>query len=125
MITHSVFVLKMKMYEFIKTTNQSLKDMIFSPLYQVDLIYDMNKTELYDLISNDIICIGDLNDCWGQGLEEPYVIFKNVKITSSNLTLMKGSTLKITIPNTNISFIKFKSSEEEFNELYINGKLLR
>ena len=78
----------------------------------------MNKTELYDLISNDIICIGDLNDCWGQGLEEPYVIFKNVKITSSNLTLMKGSTLKITIPNTNISFIKFKSSEEEFNELY-------
>ena len=104
--------------DFIKSTNQALKDYDFSPLYQVDLVYDMNKTELYNSISSDIMGIGDLNDCWGQGLEEPYVIFKNVKITSSNLTLMKGSTLKITIPNTNISFIKFKSSEEEFNDLY-------
>ena len=31
---------------------------------------------------------------------------------------MKGSTLKITIPNTNISLIKFKSSEEEYETLY-------
>ena len=104
--------------EFLSVTNEALKDCDFMPIYDVDIIYDFNNIDNYALLDADVLEIGGMDDCWGQGIEEPFVVFENVKVTASNLTLMKGSTLKITVQNSNLSFIKFKSSEEEFDALY-------
>ena len=104
--------------EFLSVTNEALKDCDFMPIYDVDIIYDFNNVDNYVLLDADVLEIGGMDDCWGQGIEEPFVVFENVKVTASNLTLMKGSTLKITVQNSNLSFIKFKSSEEEFDALY-------
>ena len=61
--------------------------------------------------------IASLKDYWGQGIPEPYVAIEKIKVNSSNIQLLKGTTLKITLPN-NISLIKFKSNEEEYENLY-------
>ena len=45
-------------------------------------------------------------------------MIKNLKVSSGNIQLLKGGTLKITIPNTNISLINFKSNQEEYDSLY-------
>ena len=48
------------------------------------------------------------------------VALENVKITEDNLFLLKGSTLKFSILDNQgrkIEFIKFGSSEEEYNSL--------
>lgn len=45
-------------------------------------------------------------------------MIKNLSVTKENLTLMKGTTLKITLPNSEVTLIKFGSSNEEYEELY-------
>ena len=49
-------------------------------------------------------------------MDEPLVAIKNVSITKDNINLF-GSTLKISLPE-NISIVKFKSSQDEFDVLY-------
>ena len=97
---------------FIKYANTQLKDYDFSPCYNVDFIF--NSETLQGYIISDI---ASLKDYWGQGFSEPYVAIEKIKINASNIQLLKGTTLKITLPN-GITLIKFKSSEEEFNSLY-------
>ena len=53
-------------------------------------------------------------------MPEAFVVLSNIKVNASNLKLMspdKNPTLKITLPN-GISLIKFKSSQEEYDNLY-------
>lgn len=100
---------------FINYSNDSLADFDFTPCYKVDFIYVGN-----DFNGKDIIKIAELKSLWGQGVEEPLVAIENIKLTSSNVTLMskdKSPTLKITLPN-GTSLIKFKSSQEEYEKFY-------
>jgi hypothetical protein len=51
------------------------------------------------------------------------ICVENLKVTKENLTLMspdKKPTLKITLPNK-LSFIKFGSSQEEYEKLLSEG----
>ena len=52
---------------------------------------------------------------WGQEVDEPLIVVNNIAITEDKINLF-GSTLKITLPN-NVSAVKFKSSQEEFDKL--------
>ena len=100
---------------FINYSNDSLANFDFTPCYKVDFIYAGN-----DFNGKDIIKIAELKSLWGQGVEEPLVAIENIKLTSSNVTLMskdKSPTLKITLPN-GTSLIKFKSSQEEYEKFY-------
>lgn len=92
-----------------------LKDMDFTPSYKVDFIYSAN-----DFKPNDILSIGEMKSLWGQDLSEALVAIEGIHITKDNLTLMskdKNPTLKITLPN-GVTCIKFKSNEEEYNQLF-------
>lgn len=103
-----------KFNDFFTMVEYKLKDFDFSPNYKVDFIYGMR-----DCQTKDILEIANLKSLWGQGVEEPKLVFENIKITSNNLTLMspnKNPTIKITLPS-GISCIKFKSSQEEFDKL--------
>lgn len=104
--------------DFTAYANYHLKDFNFDACYRVDIIYNAN-----DIQSNSILEIAGLKSLWGQGIEEPYIAIENIKVSKDNVILMskdKNPTLKITLPN-GISLIKFKSSEEEFNNLYSEG----
>lgn len=100
---------------FIASTNQALEGFDFTPMYSVDFIYDA-----LELTDEEILSIAEMKCLWGQGLEEAEVAVKNIKIHQGNIMLLspdRNPTLKITLPN-GISFMKFKSSEEEYNKLY-------
>ena len=98
--------------QFIKLTNELLKDKDFIPVSKVDFIWNSNTVN-----PQDILEIADLHKIWGQKLEEPLIVLKDVKIYQENIQLLKETTIKITLPN-GISLIKFNSNEDEFNELY-------
>ena len=96
---------------FLIYSNAILKDADFSPVYEVDLVFPSNKID-----TNDILEIADAKDIWGQGIEEPLVMFEKVLVTQENIQLFGGTTLKITLPD-NLSMVKFKSSQEEYENL--------
>jgi single-stranded-DNA-specific exonuclease len=104
--------------EFIRLTDTRLKDIQSEPLYYVDYIF-----KGVDVKPAAILGIADLNDIWGQDMDESLIAIENLKVTKENLTLMspdKKPTLKITLPNK-ISLIKFGSSQEEYDNLCTEG----
>lgn len=100
---------------FINYADETLKEIEFSPSYKVDFIYSPSV-----LNAKDILDIGDIKHLWGQNIDEPLIAVENVAVTKDMITLMsrdKKPTLKIQLPN-GVTCIKFKSSEEELNNLY-------
>lgn len=97
---------------FIKETNEELKDCTFAPSYLVDYIWDVNEVDI-----DTILSLAELNTIWGQGLEEPEIVIKDILITKDNLKLMGADKawplLKLTLPN-GVECIKKYSSKEEF-----------
>lgn len=103
-----------KLNEFIDYCNFNLKDYKFTPTYKVDKIFNKEFKE------DEILKVAEFKGIWGNGIEEPLFAIENINISKDNLKLMsanKNPTLKITLPN-GVDLIKFKSSEEEFQQLY-------
>lgn len=98
--------------DFITWSNKKFENIDFTAKYDVDFIY---QSQLVKGI--DILDIASYKELWGQGISEPFVVIENVNITKNNIALMKRNTLKITLPNEKMSFIKFGSSEEEYEKL--------
>ena len=90
----------------------------FAPVYKVDLEFDAGEIDGLDILS-----LGDLKPIWGEGVEEPKIFVKNLKVNTSNLDLLKGSTIKITPVNRedNLSYIMFKAEEGVYDMLNTNG----
>ena len=100
--------------DFIDYSNEALANFDFTPCYKVDFIFNAN-----DFNGKDILDIAALKSIWGQGIDEPYIAIEKIKATSANTVLMspdKNPTLKIILPNKT-SLIKFKSSQEEYENL--------
>jgi single-stranded-DNA-specific exonuclease len=105
-------ILNENIEEFIHTSNEELANYNFNPCYKIDCIFEGKHFN-----ADEVLTIGNLSSVWGQGVEEPLVLIKNLPVTKDKLTLMKGNTLKIQLDN-GCSLIRFKSSEEEYNALY-------
>ena len=103
---------------FISATDIALANMESEPLYYIDYIF-----KGVDVKPETILDIANLEDIWGQDMDESLICVENLKVTKDNLTLMspdKKPTLKITLPNK-LSFIKFGSSQEEYDNLCTDG----
>ena len=103
---------------FISATDVALANMESEPLYYIDYIF-----KGVDVKPETILDIANLEDIWGQDMDESLICVENLKVTKDNLTLMspdKKPTLKITLPNK-LSFIKFGSSQEEYDNLCTDG----
>ena len=100
---------------FTDYANRELANFDFTPKYYIDLEYDANY-----LIPADVMNVANFDNLWGQGIEEPFILVKNLKVSKDNIALLKETTLKITIPadGQDISLIKFGSSKSEFESLY-------
>lgn len=100
---------------FINWCNEQLKDFEFTPKYKVDFIYDAknvkdNETDFYNLM--------EYSNLWGQDVQAPLIAIENVMLTQYNIDLMKGTTLKVELPNDcGVNLIKFKTSAEEYEVL--------
>ena len=70
-------------------------------------------------LKNDFESLADYKHIWGQEVEAPKIIIENINVNKDNLALMKGTTMKI-IPSgqPEIDLIKFKVSEQEYENLY-------
>lgn len=98
--------------KFIEETDKTLKDMPDEAIYHVDYIWRAN-----DVDPQAIIDIGEMDEFWGKDVDEALVAVTGVQVTKDNIVMMKSNTAKITLPN-NVSVIKFRMSDEEFNQLY-------
>lgn len=100
---------------FIQWSDEVLANIDFTPCYKVDFIYSAQT-----LRPNDILDIGGMKHLWGQNVGEAMIAVEGIAVTKDNMSLMsrdKNPTLKITLPN-GVACIKFKSSEEEFKNLF-------
>lgn len=98
--------------KFIQYSEETLQGMTLEPCTLVDYIWAAN-----DIRVKDVTDIGNLDAFWGQEIPEPYVAIEGINITKDKVTLLEsGPTLKIALPN-GITCLKFKSSEEEYEEL--------
>ena len=112
---HGLSISNENLFKFIDYCNQELKDVEFTPDYRVDFIWQYS-----DILAKNILDIGNLKHLWGKDVEEALVVIKGIRITANNLHLMakdRNPTLKIDLKD-NIKAIKFKSGEEEYNNLY-------
>jgi len=94
---------------FISKTNEYYKNLDMSPTYWVDYNWNSNQID-----SKILLDLADLN-IFGQEIPEVFVAIKDVSLSESNVTLMspdKHPTIKIQIGD--VSIIKFKSSQEEY-----------
>ena len=94
------------------------ENMNFTQEYPVDFELDMFEVDS-EKAYRFVMMLGEVCEkgLWGNGLSEPYVVFKNVKVGSFEATLLspnKKPTLKIEKPYC--TFMKFGSSQEEANQ---------
>ena len=99
--------------KFIEFSNKDLDYGNAHKEYDVDFIIDYE-----DLDSDMILEIAKLEKFWGTGLQEPFIMFKNVIIDRTKKFLMKGNTLKLMAKD--IPCIKFRAPEGAFEELAPN-----
>lgn len=100
---------------FITSTNSALEGFDFTPIYNVDFIYKSDE-----LTPDEVIDIAGMKSLWGQGVEEAEIVVEGIKVHKDNIRILspdKNPTLKIMLPN-GINFMKFRSSEEEYDKLY-------
>ena len=98
---------------FLKATDAALVNMSQEPIYYVDYIFEGSSIK-----SQYILDIASLEDLWGQGLTEPFVAIKNLRISKDMVTVYrkKDNTLKITLPNK-VCIMLFKASDELCDKL--------
>lgn len=100
---------------FIAWTEKALKDFEFSPSEDVDFVYTAE-----DFNGKDILDIAAMKVLWGQGIPEAKIVIKGLRVPKEKIILMARDTkptIKISLSN-GVDCIKFKSSEEEFEEFY-------
>ena len=98
--------------KLINYLDEKYADIDFSPCYFVDL--ELHRAD--NNLNQTILDIGALYDYWGQGVAEPLVAITNVNVTADNVDLYKANTLHIGFGD--LSFIKFKASDEEYENLH-------
>lgn len=104
---------------FLEKFNEQYKDIDQTPVYWVDYIWNSRTID-----GGRILDIGGLN-IYGQEIPESLVAVEDIALNSSMITLMspdKHPTLKIQVGG--VSIIKFKSSQEEYEEFCGENKVL-
>lgn len=89
------------------------------PVYWVDYIWNRDQIDC-----SKILDIADFN-IYGQNIAESNIALVDISLSEENITLMsrdKNPTIKVQVGG--LALIKFKSSEEEFNEFIKPNQIL-
>ena len=98
----------------IQYANETYKDFDFSPTYKVDFILHNVEPQLI----NNIV---DENYLWGTGVDEPLIALEGLRLYGPKLNLYgvaKGNPTLVYNLDDGVGVIKFKSSEQEYENLY-------
>lgn len=102
--------------------NELLKDEIIEDVYKVDYEIPIGR-----LKEKHITQVGKWADIWGNTLEEPLFAITDIYIPTKNIQLLgdKGNIIKIekTVGSQTITFIKFFTNEEEYNNMILKKKV--
>ncbi|AXF52518.1 MAG: single-stranded-DNA-specific exonuclease [Caudoviricetes sp.] len=104
------FIKESNIKNFIKNTNEILKDMPSEPIYRVDYIFDGINVD-----GDKVLDIADLDYLWGKDIQPSLIAIEGLKITNDMVTLYKKNnniTIKITLPN-NVSLLIFKANDND------------
>ncbi len=121
---HSAFGISIpdsKLDDFIKDTNEKYKDVSKEPVYWVDYVW---KTQ--DQFGEIVKTIAGMDKYWGQDIPKATVVVKDIPLRGQNIQLLspdKHPTIKISLKN-GVDLMKFKSSEEEYEEFSKDNKIL-
>ena len=90
--------------------NELLKDIDFDKIYKVDFIFNADDINL-----NFIASVDKLKKMWGNNIEEPQILIKNIKINTNDIELMgkEQETLKFTLNEDGIICIMFKCGSND------------
>ena len=110
-----------KLNDIIKYSNEKLENIDIEPidLYWVDFIL-----EDYDIDSFIVDEICKYEDEWGNGVDEPLIVFKDMIINTSEIHLRGNKQKNMIFDFNNIKFIKKHTKEDEFKELIHKNKLV-
>ena len=97
---------------FLDKTDAALSSISTEPAYNVDYLFEPDSNAIAEVI----LKLADYDYLYGQEVDEPLFAIHNIKVSTDMITIMKGNTLKITLPN-GIPIIKFNATEEEIEEL--------
>lgn len=100
-----------KIDDFLKSTDAQLENMASEPIYHVDYIWRAQEVD-----PAAILDIAEMDPYWGKDVDEALVAIQGLQITADIITMMASNTVKITLPN-NVSIIKFRMPDEEYNKL--------
>ncbi|MED1863356.1 DHH family phosphoesterase [Fictibacillus nanhaiensis] len=109
---------KEKLTEVNTKLNESLESYTFEDEYEVDFEIpgrSLNKDIIFE--------ISELVDVWGKGVEEPYILIKDIQTSDCDVLLQGKNEDTITIYLDDIKLIKFKSSKKFYEEI-INSKTI-
>lgn len=102
---HGVSINKKNLDNFLSYADEELKDVDFNEnIYEVDLVVDGENPYLGTIITN----LGQLNEIWGQGIEEPLIVIENIHLNKANVQGIgtNKDTVKFTV--NGVTYIKFK-----------------
>lgn len=101
--------------KLIEYGNAKLADLDFTPKHKIDIIYYGNNIDI-----NDIASLADNNDLWGEGLEEPKILIKDLPIKSGAVSLSPKGYFKIDM-GSELSIVKMRMSFDDYNQIDRSG----
>lgn len=101
--------------KLIEYGNAQLADLDFTPKHKIDIIYYGNNIDI-----NDIASLADNNDLWGEGLEEPKILIKDLPIKSGAVSLSPKGYFKIDM-GSELSIVKMRMSFDEYDQIDRSG----
>lgn len=111
----------------VKINNKNINDLykVISEIKTSDkLIYhvdgEFNEQTLTKYIINSV---AEYDYIWGNSVDEPLFVIKDIKINKDDISLLGANKNTLKFKFKEIDIIKFKSSEDEYNELKCNDTI--
>lgn len=95
----------------IKYGNEQLANFDFTPAYKVDIVYNGTNIDLADIAS-----IADNNDLWGEGLEEPKILIKDLPVNTSLMSISPRGYFKMSL-GSELDIVKMKMDFDEYDKI--------
>ena len=97
--------------KLIEYGNTELADLDFTPKYKIDIIYYGNNIDLSDIAS-----LADNNSLWGEGLDEPKILIKDLTIRPNSISLSPRGYFKIDM-GSELSIVKMRMDFDEYDAI--------
>ena len=91
--------------------NKELANFDFTPKYKIDIVYYGTNIDIGDIAS-----IADNNDLWGEGLEEPKILIKDLPINSALADISPRGYFKISL-GSELDIVKMRMDFDEFDKI--------